>query len=301
MPRGFRQSRAMCPRVSLEMDRAARRLRTLFIIVPSVFMAAVLVIPAIQGVVLSFDARGHASLANYAALLGDRMFWQALADNLIVPAGSLAVEFAVGLGLALFLTSRLRPSPIAEVAAIAPFAIPEIVLLALARYVFMPRGYLNGALAAVGAGPFGWLRPAAPLALFTVIVVDAWHVTPVVMLILMAGLQSIPAEVYEAARLDGAGPLATFRHITLPLLTPALIAALVLRGVDALRIFSTTLVLTGAEGVPVLSTYAYMLWSDSQKPRVAMAASVILALMVTVIGFAGIALARRFKAEELAP
>ena len=74
-----------------------------------------------------------------------------------------------------------------------------------------------------------------------------------------------------------------------------------LRGVDALRIFSTTLVLTGAEGVPVLSTYAYMLWSDSQKPRVAMAASVILALMVTVLGLAGIALARRFKAAELAP
>lgn len=301
MPHGFRQSRAARPRVNLEMDRAARRLRALFIIVPSVFMAAVLVIPAIQGVVLSFDARGHASLANYAALLGDRMFWQALADNLIVPAGSLAVEFAAGLGLALFLTSRPRPSPIAEVAAIAPFAIPEIVLLALAHYVFMPRGYLNGVLAAVGAGPLGWLRPGAPLALFTVIVVDAWHVTPVVMLILMAGLQSIPAEVYEAARLDGAGPLATFRHITLPLLTPALIAALVLRGVDALRIFSTTLVLTGAEGVPVMSTYAYLLWTDSQEPRVAMAASVILALMVTVLGLAGIALARRFKAAELAP
>src|SRR6185437_9980796 len=106
-----------------------------------------------------------------------------------------------------------------------------------------------------------------------------------------------PPEVYEAARLDGAGPLATFRYVTLPLLIPAMVGALVLRGVDALRIFSTTLVLTGAEGVPVLSTYAYQLWSDAQQPRLAMAASVILAVLIVALGTAGLALARRFGRE----
>jgi trehalose/maltose transport system permease protein len=282
------------------MNDAAKRLRMMFLAVPAVFMTLVLVVPAIDGVVLSFDACGP-SLRNYAALIRDPMFATALVNNLIVPFGSLAVELVVGLLLALHLTARRRPHAAVEVAAILPFAIPEIVLLTLARYLFIPRGYVNGALAAVGAGPVGWLVPNHALALLTVVLVDAWHVTPVVMLILLAGLQGIPGEVYEAAQLDGAGPIATFRHITLPLLAPAIVAAVVLRGVDALRIFSTTLVLTGAEGVPVLSTYAYQLWSDAQEPRVAMAASVVLALMITILGLGGAAVARRWGAAGVTP
>jgi trehalose transport system permease protein len=279
------------------MDREARWLRAVFIALPCVFMVAILVLPALEGLALSFDAHGP-SLANYRALAGDPMFWRALANNLIVPAGSLVLEFAIALGLALFLTSRRRPGAIVEIAAILPFAIPEIVMLALARYIFIPGGYLNGALIAGGVPALEWIRPGSVLALLTVIAVDAWHVTPVVMLILMAGLETIPTEVYEAARLDGAGAFATFRFITLPLLVPALVAALVVRGVDALRIFSTTLVLTGAEGVPVLSSYSYQMWTDAQEPHVAMAASVILAGLITAIGFFGLIIARRYAGQE---
>lgn len=280
------------------MNRAANRMRLIFLVAPAAFMTLVLVLPAIEGVVLSFDACGP-SLRNYAIILHDPMFASALLNNLIVPIGSLALELVLGLLLALHLTARRKPHAAVEVAAILPFAIPEIVLLTIARYLFMPRGYVNGALAAAGAGGLPWLMPNHALALATVMMVDAWHVTPVVMLVLLAGLQGIPAEVYEAARLDGAGPFATFRHITLPLLTPAIIAAIVLRGVDALRIFSTTLVLTGAEGVPVLSTYAYQMWTDAQEPRVAMAASVVLAVIITIIGLMGAAIARRYASAEM--
>ena len=279
------------------MDREARWLRAVFIALPCAFMVAILVLPALEGLALSFDEHGP-SLANYRALAGDPMFWRALANNLLVPAGSLVLEFAIALGLALFLTSRRRPGAIVEIAAILPFAIPEIVILALARYIFIPRGYLNGALMATSVPPLEWIRPESALAIVTVIAVDAWHVTPVVMLILMAGLETIPPEVYEAARLDGAGAFATFRYITLPLLVPALVAALVVRGVDALRIFSTTLVLTGAEGVPVLSSYSYQMWTDAQEPHVAMAASVILAVLITAIGFFGLIIARRYTRQE---
>ena len=282
------------------MDRDARSLRAVFIALPCAFMVAILVLPALEGLALSFDAHGP-SLANYRALAGDPMFWRALTNNLIVPAGSLVLEFAIALGVALFLTSRRRPGAIVEIAAILPFAIPEIVMLALARYIFIPRGYLNGALMAARIPALEWIRPGSVLALLTVIAVDAWHVTPVVMLILMAGLETIPPEVYEAARLDGAGPFATFRFITLPLLVPALVAALVVRGVDALRIFSTTLILTGAEGVPVLSSYSYQMWTDAQEPHVAMAASVILAGLITVIGLSGVIVARRFARQETMP
>jgi ABC-type sugar transport system permease subunit len=279
------------------MERASRSLRIVFIAVPGAFMAIMMLAPALQGLMLSFDSCGP-SLRNYDLLFGDPMFWRALANNLIIPAGSLALELVLGLLLALYLTSRPKPSGLVEVAAVLPFAIPEIVLLTLARYLFMPRGYVNAALTEAGFRPLGWLLPNHTLALGTVILVDAWHVTPVVMLVLMGGLQSIAPELYEAAALDGAGTFATFRHITLPLLFPSIVAAVVLRGVDALRIFSTTLVLTGAEGVPVLSTYAYQQWTDAQQPHVAMAASVILALAITVLGLATMAALRRFGAAE---
>jgi ABC-type sugar transport system permease subunit len=267
---------------------------------PTLFALAILLLPAFQGVVLSFE-HGGPSLANFAAVLHDRLFWRAAVGNLIVPAGSLLVEFAIGLTLAMALSARQGPfASIADVAAILPFAIPEVVLLAVARYVFMPRGYLNGALRLAGAAPLPWLIPGSPWSYATVVVVDAWHVTPVVMLIIVAGLQTIPPELYEAARLDGAGPFAAFRHITLPLLAPAMFAALVLRGIDALRIFSTTLVLTGVEGVPVLSTYAYHLWTDAQEPRLAMAASVILALLIVMSALIGLLILRRSPLRETA-
>ena len=282
------------------VNAAAKRLRTIFVVAPCLFMVAMLLLPALNGLVLSFDHRGP-SLANYRFLFRDSMFWRALANNLLVPLGSLVIEFVLGLALALMLTARRKRSALIETAAILPFAIPEIVILTLARYIFMPRGYLNGALAMTGMHPLPWLSPHGSLAMLTVILVDAWHVTPVVMLMLMAGLQTIPIELYEAARLDGAGTLATFRFVTLPMLLPAIVGALILRGIDALRIFSTVLVLTGPEGVPLLSTYSYSLWDDAQKPQEAMAAAMILALMVTIIGLGGLVLARRFSREEGVP
>jgi ABC-type sugar transport system permease subunit len=278
---------------------AAKRLRTIFVVAPCVFMIAMLLIPALNGLVLSFDHHGL-SFGNYVAIFRDSMFWRAVANNLLVPVGSLIVEFVLGLALALTITARRNRSALIETAAILPFAIPEIVILTLARYIFIRRGYLNGALVMTGIHALPWLSPRSPLAMLTVILVDAWHVTPVVMLMLMAGLQTIPTELYEAARLDGAGTFATFRFVTLPMLMPAIVGALILRGIDALRIFSTILVLTGPEGVPVLSTYSYSLWDDAQKPHEAMAAAMILALMVTVIGIGGLLLARRFSRDEVA-
>jgi len=279
------------------VNAAAKKLRTVFVLAPCVFMTAMLLLPALNGLVLSFDHHGP-SLGNYRILLGDPMFWRALANNLLVPFGSVIVEFALGLALALALTAPRKRSALIETAAILPFAIPEIVILTLARYIFMPRGYLNGAIAMTGMHALPWLSPRSSLAMLTVIFVDAWHVTPVVMLMLMAGLQAIPAELYEAARLDGAGTLATFRFVTIPMLMPAIVGALILRGIDALRIFSTVLVLTGPEGVPVLSTYSYSLWDDAQKPQEAMAASMILALMVTLIGVGGLLFARRYSRDN---
>jgi len=278
------------------MNERSRYLKGAFVAIPSLFMLAMLVVPALGGLGASFNHRGP-SLENYSALVHDQMFWRAALDNLILPIASLALELAAGLGLALMLTARGKRSAVVEVAAILPFAIPEIVILTIARYLLMPRGYVNGALEAFGMHGAAWLSPRGSLAMLSVAVVDAWHVTPIVMLMLIAGLQTIPQELYEAARLDGAGTLATFRHVTLPMLAPAIVGATVLRGIDALRIFSTVLVLTGAEAVPVLSTYAYGQWTDAQAPRVAMAAAMVLAMVVTIFALAGTLAVRRWASQ----
>jgi ABC-type sugar transport system permease subunit len=162
---------------------------------------------------------------------------------------------------------------------VVPFALPEIVFLTIMRHILAPRGYANGALHAVGLTPVDWLLPGRALSYLMVVVVDAWHTMPVVFLMLLAALATIPEDIGEAARVDGAGSVRRFVHVTLPLLAPALGAAVMLRGLDALRVFATPLVLGGVEGVPVLSTYAYHQWSDYGNDGAAAAASSALALL----------------------
>ena len=221
--------------------------------------------------------------ANFVELAGDPLFWQAVRNNALLPLVSVALELITGLALALFLSLRFRGRGALRAIVIVPFALPEIVVLTIMRYIFVPHGYANAALAALGLPAFDWLRPGGVLAWWTVVVVDAWHVTPVVFLILLAALAGIPEEIGEAAQLDGAGALTRLWRITLPLLWPALLAALLLRGVDALRIFATPLVLTGVEGVPVLSSYAYHQWADYGNDAVAAAAAVVLALLSVTV------------------
>ena len=273
-------------------NRRGRLLNLCFLWLPLAYLAAQFAFPLASGLVMSLNAGGP-SFANYSFVLHDRLFWHACSNNLIVAGLSLCLEFSLGLLFALLLHATRGRSLLVEISVLLPFLIPEIVFLSIARYILLPRGYLNGALLSVGLDGLGWLNPGSWLALLSVIVVDAWHVTPVVTLLLLGGLQTIPSELYEAAYLDGAGPVARLRYVTVPLLRPALFAALLLRGVAALRIFSTVLVLTGAEGAPVLSTYAYQLWSDALEPQIAMAASVMLALFIAALAAVVLGLRRR--------
>ena len=228
--------------------------------------------------------QGFPSLTNFRLLWGDQLFWRALLGNLALPIATVAVELILGLALAVLLTTRFPGRRYLRAVVIIPFALPEIVFLAMMRYVFAPRGYANAALALAGAGPVDWLLPGRLTAFFTVVAADAWHVTPVVFLMLLAALLSIPEELTEAATLDGARALRRFAFITLPLLRPAIAAALLLRGLDAVRVFATPLVLTGVEGVPVLSTYAYHQWADYGDDGAAAAAASLLALLsITLI------------------
>jgi len=250
------------------------------------FLVVFLAYPTAYAVKLALTNRldgAFPSIVNFRVLWDDPLFWRALTGNITLPLASVTLELLVGMGLALLLSARFPGRRGLRAVVILPFALPEIVLLTIMRYVFAPRGYANAALMAVGLGPFEWTLPGSPLTFLTVVAVDAWHVTPVVFLMLLAGLTSIPDEVDQAAQLDGAGSLRRFLFITLPLLWPTILAALVLRGVDALRVFATPLVLTGVEGFPVLSSYAYHQWSDYGDDGAAAAAATLLALLSVVM------------------
>jgi ABC-type sugar transport system permease subunit len=251
-----------------------------------IYLSVFLAYPSLYALKLAFTdtARGtFPSVVNLRLLWGDRLFWRALLDNIALPLAGVIVELLLGLALALFLAARFPGRRLVRAIVVVPFALPEIVFLTVMRYVFAPRGYANAFLIAAGVTPIEWLRPGGLVSFVTVVAVDAWHVTPVVFLMLLAALTAIPEEITEAARLDGARGVARLAFITLPLIRPALIAAVLLRGVDALRLFATPLLLTGVEGVPVLSTYAYHQWSDYGNDGAAAAAASLLALLSVVM------------------
>ena len=257
-----------------------------WLVVPAlVFLAIFLLYPTLVAVRLAFtDGTSGAfpSLESFRVLAGDGLFHRALLGNLTLPLVAVTLELVAGLGLALLLSERLPARRLLRTAIILPFALPEIVFLTILRRVLEPHGYANGGFALAGLPGFDFLAPGSMSAFFSVVIVDAWRTTPVVFLILLGALAAIPGEIHEAARLDGARGWQRLRRITLPLLGPALVAALLLRGLDELRIFAAPLVLTGVEGVPVLSTYAYHQWADYDAIGPASAASLVLACLAVL-------------------
>jgi multiple sugar transport system permease protein len=234
------------------------------------------------------------SLASFRAIASDPLFRRALVNNAIVPLATVALEIAAALGLAVFLSRTMPARRLVRAAVVIPFALPEIVFLTMVRSMLTQRGYVNGTLAAIGAPAVDFLAPRSAAALASVIVVDAWRTTPIAFLVLLGALAAMPGEIAQAAELDGASAWRRFRWITLPLLRPALWAVVLIRGLDALRIFAAPLLLTGAEGVPVLSTYAFHQWSDQGDDGASAAAAGVLALLAVA---ASVPLLRRRAAE----
>ncbi|MBI3987821.1 MAG: sugar ABC transporter permease [Lentisphaerae bacterium] len=236
-------------------------------------------VPVLCGVWLGFAGKfsgAFPSWENYRYIVSHFQFRSALLNTLIITGVGLFLELVAGFFLAFLLTKKFKLKGFVRALVLLPLGIPTIVSAATMRSVFDTQGYLNEFLyraqlirVAVDWGDGGMKT------LFAVVVSDMWKVTPLVMLILLAGLESIPGELYEAARVDGASALGTLRHITIPLLKPFIVMALVVRGIDAFRLFELPLALAG-RGSPVLSTYAYFEYMDYNNPNTAAAAASIL-------------------------
>jgi multiple sugar transport system permease protein len=193
-------------------------------------------------------------MANFARLFQDRVFAAAAAQTLIFTAAALTVEFALGLGLALLIESLVRGKTFFRAGLLVPMLLPPVVAAVAWRLIYNPQfGLLNGTLRRFGVNTshLTWTGGEGS-ALISVILVDIWEWTPFLFLLLSAGLQAIPLEPLEAARIDGASPWQVFRDVILPLLKPTILLALLLRAMDLVRIFDQIFILT--QGGPGTAT-----------------------------------------------
>jgi len=193
-------------------------------------------------------------------LATDHFFLTALAHTLIYAAIALTIEFFLGLALALLMNGRMRGRGLFRALLLAPMMLPAVVVGVVWRLMLNPNfGAINGTLKGLGVTTDTFTWTASPkLAMASVIMADVWQWTPFIFLILLAGLQAIPQEPYEAALIDGSSAWQTFRHVTLPLLKPAILIALLLRTMDLLRVFDQIFILT--EGGPGFATETVSLY-----------------------------------------
>jgi multiple sugar transport system permease protein len=205
---------------------------------------------------LIFDVSKFIGLQNYVFLVQDDRFWNALKNTAYFTAVSVTVELLLGLAIALLINRAFRLKGLIRAVVLIPWAIPTVVSARMWEWMYNTDfGVLNYLLGI----KINWL--GSPFwALHAAIIMDVWKATPFVVILLIAGLQVIPIELYRAAQLDGAGSWALFRRITLPLLKPVILVVLIFRTLDAFRIFDAIYVLTGggpANATETLSIYAY--------------------------------------------
>lgn len=184
--------------------------------------------------------RRFVGLSNYASILGSEIWWQALANTLIITVGSVAVELVLGFVLAALMHRAVFGRGIVRASILVPYAIITIVAALAWRFAFDPAtGFVNALLGLDRT----WLAERGS-AIFVIIFAEIWKTTPFMALLLLAGLTLVPQDLLHAARMDGAGALQRFWRVTLPLMKPAVLVALLFRTLDAFRVFDTVFVLT---------------------------------------------------------
>jgi trehalose/maltose transport system permease protein len=243
-----------------EIDLLERQRRLAwYLIIPAVFVVFLVIgYPLIQVLVYSFmkykldgvTPPSFAGFDNYAFIFSDSDFWHAVWITLIFTFFSVTIESVLGLTVALVANSKFKGRTFLRVAILIPWAIPTVVSSQIWRWMFNDiYGVVNVILANLHIIPqkLAWLATPAT-ALPVIIAVDVWKTTPFMSLLLLAGLQLIPSDLYEAASIDGASGIRKFFAVTLPLVTPTLLVALIFRTLDALRVFDIFYIMVGGQG-----------------------------------------------------
>ncbi|MED1219125.1 sugar ABC transporter permease [Bacillus paralicheniformis] len=244
-----------------------------FYLFPAVlFMLALIGYPLIYNIILSFQNVSLANIAskdisfigidNYQRLAQDKVFWASLKNTLLYTAGSVVFQFAIGFLLALFFSMKFRLAPFLRGLMMVSWLIPLTVTALLFKFMMASNeGVFNQLLLSWGMidNPIPWLSDPK-IAIWSVIIANIWVGIPFNMLLISAGLSSLPEDVYESASLDGANAFQKFIHLTLPLLRPVITVVMMLGFIYTFKVFDLVFVMTGGgpmHATEVLSTVSY--------------------------------------------
>ena len=262
---------------------------------PAVLLVAVLIVyPIAYTGWMSFQEWSASSLspprfvgaANYAKILvGDARFREAVARTIYFTLVAVAAETLLGVAMALLFNREFWGRGLLRTLAILPMvATPTAIALVFVMMYHPTLGVANYVVSLVGLSPFRWTY-SSQTALYALALVDVWQWTPLIMLIALAGLASLPREPYEAAHLDGASPWQAFWHITLPLLRPTIVVAVLFRAIDALKTFDIIFVMTQGGPANATETVNLLLFNQAFSYfNMGYAASMAVALFALVMG-----------------
>lgn len=268
------------------------RWTSLWLLAPAGALFAILTVyPLGRGIILSFFNTDYGfkgatfvGLENYQYLLSDSFFQQATWNTVSFTLMATVSEVALGFLLALLVCRRFPGRWLVIPSLVAPFVLSTMVVTAIWRAWFhYDFGFLNNLLRSFSLQPVEWLFNP-DIVMFSLVLVDLWQTAPLTFLILLAGLQSIQPEIYEAARMDGASSRQILFTITLPLLGPHMLLAALLRSIDSFKIFDKVYALTGGgpgQATETLSMYVYKLGFKFFDVGLASAAAVV---MVVIAG-----------------
>lgn len=290
---------------------ANKHRRWLFSLPAVVFVIALISFPLAWTTYLSFtNAKGSVrnpyefiGLGNYFEVLTDTTrFWPAVGRTVYFTAGALGLEMVLGIAIALLLWKPFRGEGFVRIVILLPLVATPVAVGMMWRLIFEPNiGFANEFLSWFGIPAQPWLT-SPKTALPTLIFVDVWQWTPMVALIILAGLTALPTEPEEAAKVDGASWWQRLFYVTLPLLQPVVITALLLRGIDALKTFDILYATKGKGGgsfheVETLNIYAYSLSFDYNRYGQASAVLIIFFMMIIALIWV-LALARKREREK---
>jgi len=237
--------------------------------------------PSFDAIYLSFlNSVGRFTLDNYKELFYFNIYGTIL-NTIIVTVGALLIQLLLGLGVASILAREFRGKKAFSTLSIVPMGVATVVAAIAFSFTFQTTGgYANSFLHLLRLPTVDWYATTY-ISLLVVMISDSWKNTPIVALILLSGMLSIPKDLYYAAALDGAGPIRRFIHITLPNLKKFIAIALIIRGVSEFNIFALPLILIGYHP-PLLTTLAYELYSTTTI-YLSSAAAVILLAFISVL------------------
>lgn len=289
-------------RSTSKLNRARVRAAWIFITPMLVVLAMVAGWPLLRTIWFSFtdanlsdlDSTKFIGLSNYlhysdgvwGGLFADPDWWHAVVNTLWFSAWSVSIETALGLAVALVLNANFQGRGAIRAAILIPWAIPTIVSARIWAWMLHDQfGVLNDIFVKMHilSQPLAWTADSAT-AMWAVIIVDVWKTTPFMALLCLAALQMLPSDCYEAAKLDGIHPVRLFFKVTLPLIKPALLVAVLFRALDALRIFDLIYVLTsGSKDTMSMSSFARERLVDFQEVGYGSAASTALFMVIALI------------------